>query len=156
MRDHFRELLVAFDFIPPTENNIRVVRFGGKGLAWTTEAKEFKKKVKNIVRANYWVESAVFSRGHLPDSIYYVQIIIEMPLLNSTYKPGRKSGAKYRYKKTDLTNRRKLLEDAMSEVLSIDDSLFFEVSMVKVHSEVERLQVYIAEIDDLETYGVSL
>lgn len=49
-------------------------------------------------------------------------------LENSGWSKGK---AKNRYKRVDVTNRAKLLEDAVSAALGIDDSLFFEVILTK-------------------------
>lgn len=150
----FRMIKFKVDFIPPSENKIRIIRIiRGRpaGMAWTGEAKDFKKKFKNYVSTDKAVEAALFSSGHVDGDVYDLHIEIGMPLVNKTY--GEKNGSKTRYKKTDVGNRRKLIEDALSECLSIDDSLFFGVSMVKVHSENPYLRISLAQSDPL-SYGV--
>ncbi len=150
----FRIFKMKVDFIPPSENKIRIIRvIRGKpaGMAWTKDAKDFKKKFKNYVHENKAVPAALFSSAHLDGDIYDLYVEIGMPLINKTY--GKKNGSKTRYKKNDIANRRKLVEDALSEVLSIDDSLFFGVTMVKVHSEETFLRVSLTQVDP-SAYGV--
>lgn len=150
----FRIIKFKVDFIPPSENRIRIIRvIRGKpaGMAWTREAKDFKKRFKDFVHTHKAVNAALFSSGHSEGDVYDLHIEIGMPLLNKTY--GKKNGSKTRYKKNDVANRRKLVEDALSEVLSIDDSLFFGVSMVKVHSDKEYLSISLCQTDPA-SYGV--
>lgn len=140
--DSNRVFKLKVDFIPPSENRIRVIRvIKGKpaGMAWTKEAKHFKKQFKGAVQETKALEAALFSSGHEEGDVYELFIEMGTDLINKTY--GRKNGAAYRYKRMDIANRRKLLEDALSEVLSIDDSLFFRVTMEKQHSEEPYLRV---------------
>ena len=153
--ESFRMFRVKVDFIPPSENNIRIIRvIRGKpaGMAWSAEAKDFKKKFKNYINTNKAVQAALFSSAHAEGDLYELYIEIGMPLLNKTY--GSKNGSKIRYKKNDVANRRKLVEDALSEVLSIDDSLFFGVTMIKVHSETEFLKISLAQADP-SSFGIN-
>lgn len=149
-----RMFKVRVDFIPPSENNIRIIRVHrGKpaGMAWTKEAKSFKKQFKNHINTAKAVEAALFSASHQEGDVYDLYIELGMPLLNKSY--GKKNGAKYRYKKNDVANRRKLVEDALSEVLSIDDSCFFTVAMSKLHSDDPYLSISLVQSDP-NFYGV--
>lgn len=61
-----------------------------------------------------------------------------------------KGKTKNRYKRVDVSNRAKLMEDAISDALGIDDALFFEVRLTKHQSDTgeDHVTVTIQELSD--------
>ena len=126
---HSSKLDLWVPFLPPSENRIRVHRRQG-GQVYSKEAKDFKKLFTEYVRKNYFVDVVSFVRKHHEKAVY----ILEMEFTFETVinKGWAKKQAKTLYKRFDVGNRRKLIEDCLVEVLGeIDDCLFFELSLTK-------------------------
>lgn len=123
----FGSLEIVVPFLPPTSNHIYVTnRWGRRFLS--KEAKSFKNRFSTEVVPNYLHLISQLN----PNSIYHVEwrfFFTDDKIVNKTF--GAKSGAKMRYKKLDLTNRLKLIEDCLVEALAIDDSQFFSSSQTK-------------------------
>lgn len=159
-----RLLTIRYEALPPSDNHIRDVktisskgtRFGRRQLmnviGYTAEAENFKKEFVNHISATYFDEIQNFALGHTPESVYELTLLLFFPeweLLNKGWrekwshdsKPGTKQPhkanqrkAKNPYKKLDTLNRRKLLEDGLSEAIGIDDALTWEATVVKLVS----------------------
>ena len=140
-----RELRIQYPELPPTENKIRQIRWGrvggGRakplGMTYTKEADGYKLAFREYMRTQYFVDIQKFARGHTDTSVYSVTFIFNFPpaeVLNAGWlkktKAGKR-GAKTCYKRMDVGNRRKLLEDCLSAAIGIDDSLFFDLFLVK-------------------------
>ncbi len=69
---------------------------------------------------------------------------IWMPCINASWKPGAKTktGLQSPYKKKDVGNYLKIVEDAVAEATGIDDSAHFELTIRKDDAPDIRLQVF--------------
>jgi Holliday junction resolvase RusA-like endonuclease len=136
----------AFRFtvpIPPTDNhayvNIRNAR-GGRRLS--KEALTYKTNVAQIISID-----AAQSPVSLPEQApYFIDIKIFFPRVKT------KIGAKNRYMNIDVTNRTKLLLDAITEPLGIDDRHIFMFYLYKkCDPKNPRVEVHLREIEDKES-----
>jgi Holliday junction resolvase RusA-like endonuclease len=147
-------LKLEIPIIPPSENKIRVIRVikgRAAGIAYKKEAIDFKKAFNDIIRNTYMADIQRLLSTHTPTSIYSVDIIIHFPKEELVNK-GWPNTTTY-YKKIDIGNRRKLLEDCLSEALTIDDSVFFALNMTKLISEEQKLIIIVEQYDDATLFG---
>lgn len=151
MTPSHRRLELTVPLLPPSENRIRVHRWQG-GQVYSKEAKEFKRGFTDYVREHYFVDLQQFALGHTPQAAYSLDIIFsfDTPLYN---KGWIKNAAKTLYKRVDVGNRRKLLEDCLVETIGIDDSLFFEMHLRKVTGFEAGVTMLIEEVDPTD-YGI--
>jgi Holliday junction resolvase RusA-like endonuclease len=143
-------------------------------IGYTTEAEDYMKEFIQWMDEHHAVDVQRFVLGHRPWMVYDLEIRLYFPmweLLNkgwlqkhaSDSRPGSKDRhrkgerkAKSPYKRLDTLNRRKLLEDALAESLSIDDSLTWEahVSKLVVPEEGESRVVLTLSETDARCYGI--
>jgi len=146
-----RSLTIHFPHLPPTENHIRVHRWQG-GMVYTKEAIGYRRLFTDFVRANHVVEINNFVAGHTETSVYALNLDFTFETVIN--KGWFKKRAKTLYKRFDVGNRRKLLEDCLVEVLGdIDDCLFFEVNLTKRMGDDCGVVMRLLEVDPLQ-YGV--
>lgn len=120
-------------FLPPSENKIRVHRRQG-GQVYSKDAKDFKKQFIGHIWQHYLVELNSFVQQHREADLYELEMHFTFDTVIN--KGWAKKQAKTLYKKFDVGNRRKLLEDCLVEVLGeIDDCLFFKLTMTKSMGE---------------------
>ena len=123
---------ITFNQLPPSENKIRVIRvIKGRpgGMAYTKDASNYKKDFKAFLLKNYSAQIVNFAANHTMQSTYEVRIDLFFPIDQLVNKGWPKT--KTYFKKMDVGNRRKLLEDCLSESLGIDDMYTFDLRMVK-------------------------
>jgi len=115
------EVEVRYGELPPSVNRLYTVRNGRKILSG--EAKRYKNKIKIDLL------SQLIGYKHLghntPLSFTYDFYFSDM------YNKGFPKSAKTLFKKKDVSNKIKLIEDAVCEVLDVDDSQV-------VHMEVNK------------------
>lgn len=70
-----------------------------------------------------------------------LQVVLGFPCLQNAGWPKK---AATRYKRVDLSNRIKILEDAVFEALGIDDSRVFQLTVNKIESGKEETTVWIS------------
>jgi Holliday junction resolvase RusA-like endonuclease len=139
-------------YLPPSENRIRVHRRQG-GQVYSKEARDFKIVFTQYLRENYFTEINRFVAKHTPRSIYTLSLSFTFEtVINKGWAKGK---AKTRYKKFDVGNRRKLIEDCLVEALggSIDDCLFFELYLRKEMGDKVGVHLLL-EPSDPEDFGV--
>jgi Holliday junction resolvase RusA-like endonuclease len=120
-------------------------------MVYSNEAKGYRQQFTDYVRENYVVDVAQFVSGHTERSVYALDMVFTFPTVIN--KGWAKKKAKTLYKRFDVGNRRKLLEDCLVEVLGeIDDSLFFEVRMVKLMGD-PGVVLTVTEVSPSE-YGI--
>ena len=150
--------LVHLD-LPPSENHVWVHRRQG-GQVYSTEAENFKKAFITGVGDEFLPEIQRFARGHTPHCVYYVRMtfyfspwdVLNRGWFEWTRKGERK--AQTPYKRMDVGNRRKLLEDCITAILGIDDNLNFRLELVKqIDPEFQRVEIEMYEADPRE-YGI--
>ena len=123
---------IVFDQLPPSENKIRIIRVvKGRpaGMAYTKVATNYKKDFRKHMLSTYATELVKFASSHCPTSTYEVRIDLfftKDQIVNKGW-PNTKTY----YKKMDVGNRRKLIEDCLAESLGIDDMYTFDLRMVK-------------------------
>lgn len=156
-------LRLTYYKFPPSENSIRQIRWirvkGGqakaRGITYTPEAEGYKREFREHVRQEFFVDVQKFRRAHKTGDVYLLRLFFYFPhskLINATF--SQKGGAKTPYKKMDVGNRRKLLEDSISEAIDLDDSLFFGVEMYKILSEDDPRIEIIVDRESPSAFGI--
>jgi Holliday junction resolvase RusA-like endonuclease len=144
-------LKMHIPFLPPSENRIRVHRRQG-GQVYSKEARDFVTRFSAHVRQEYFTQVAAFVKEHTEWSAYSVTMTFTLPTLVN--KGWLKNQAKTLYKKVDVGNRRKLIEDCLVQVLGdIDDSVFFEVLLRKRMGSIEGVWITVEEVNS-QDFGV--
>lgn len=121
--------------MPPTSNNIYANRPGG-GRVMTTEARSWQNRaVKEIMRQSKLGIQEAFdpTRMYWLDLHYFFAEVINKGW-NEFYARGPKKGqrkAENKWKKIDLGNRLKLLEDTVKIAVGVDDSATFVLHLTK-------------------------
>jgi len=121
--------------MPPSSNNIYFnIQGGGRGL--TGEARSWKKKATTeIINQNQLQFAKALDpnvKYELVLHFYFEQI--ENKGCNEFFTKGAKAGqrkAETRWKRMDLSNRIKLVEDALKDAIAVDDSSTFIHTLVK-------------------------
>ena len=143
-----------FDQLPPSENKIRIIRvIRGRpaGMAYTKVATNYKKDFKKHMLKEYSAQLVNFAKDHKYDSVYKVHIELFFTKDQLVNKGWPKT--KTYFKKMDVGNRRKLLEDCIAETLGIDDMYTFDLRMTKIASSCPRVFVTI-DREDKKEYGL--
>ena len=109
--------------IPPSSNAIYRKRGNMPGLYLTKDAKRYRTQATQILLENHAMDVQRLDA----DLVYRLGLVFHLQALNK----GWPKTAKSRYKKVDLSNRIKLLEDVLKDVTQIDDSQTFEITVVK-------------------------
>ena len=113
--------------MPPSVNKLYATVRGKRIM--TAQGKAVKREIVQLVVAHVATMPDLFraeSRLRLTVDLYFAAVE------NAGWSKGK---AKNRYKRIDVSNRAKLLEDALFSGIGIDDSLIFELIMRK-HSTV--------------------
>jgi len=146
---------LCMPYVPISSNHayITVKLPRGSKRVLSTEGRKFKTEATDHLTRNY----AFVLKSVVPDKPYSIYFRFTMPdLLNETWP----NGAKTRYKKTDATNRIKLMEDVLADVTAVDDSHYFTVAASKVAGTTERTDIWIWSIEDegspIDSIGVDL
>ncbi len=125
--------------MPPSINHAWfTLPHGGRTLK--PAGKKYKHEVQTLLAQQYPRELMTFVK----DEPYLVFFRVHLEIIeNATWGAAKKAAAN-RYKKVDVTNRIKILEDVVSEVTGIDDSctLTFVTQKVKA-SMYEQIEVFI-------------
>lgn len=110
-------------------------------MCYTPDAERYKREFSEWVRVNHFVDVQKFRRQFEHGMVFSLRMVFFFPydaILNKGWLKKGKSRSKTPHKKMDVGNRRKLLEDCLSEAIDIDDSLYFELTLVKIASETEE------------------
>lgn len=152
-----RALHLACPHLPPSDNHIRIHRRQG-GEAYSKEAEAYRTTFVAHMKQAYFIEIQRFVRGHAPTSAYRLTLFFIFPSLVTKGwlemdRQGKRK-AKSPYKMFDGGNRRKLIEDCLASALGIDDSLTFELTIVKrMAPEDPHVEIFLEEVDPC-AYGV--
>lgn len=102
----------------PISTNAAYIKGRGGRRILSQEGAAYKLDTKTYLTATYFAAINRFAPDpHEPISCF---VQLSMPIYNDTF--GAAKGAKTRYKKLDVSNRQKLLEDVLAEVLGVDDA----------------------------------
>lgn len=149
-------LEIWYPEMPPTSNLIYF-----KGTRLTEKARDYRERFKMYVVQNYLHQFGEMPQPNKlvkspetgdmipieteePNLIFGLQLVFYLDLLTSwgvANIPASRR-AKFRFKKVDLTNRIKFMEDCFKYSMDIDDSLTFESTQRKIHSP-DREAVYL-------------
>lgn len=132
--------------IPPSSNHAyftKVQRAKGKTIpirVLTAKGKRYKTDVKTYLAKERQDVLSFFQ----PNRPYCLIVEFRMSnLLSTTW--GQQGGAANRYKKVDVSNRLKLVEDALTDACGHDDSQHFRVLLWKsiaLSPEDERVEIW--------------
>lgn len=153
--------MVSFEVpMPPSTNALYVRRRGKRGaVALSDTARAYREEIKKIVsRKIVEISSVVRNSDGYGSEIYGVELTVYMPKLENPdwfagkkYSRGAHEGelkVKLRYRKIDVDNRIKFLQDWVTKCVGMaDDSIVFETIARKVESAEESVKVSIYELD---------
>jgi Holliday junction resolvase RusA-like endonuclease len=137
-------LRVTIPFLPPSSNTIyRTIP--GRGRVLSSAAQQFQLKAMRIIQQEGRA-ALLCLKQNVP---YALRLVIYFPEVENTgwyqfwekdSRPGTKDTHKAgerkaatRYKRIDLSNRIKLLEDTVASAVGVDDSHTFHLSIYKEH-----------------------
>jgi hypothetical protein len=142
-------LHIIYPEIPPTSNKIYF-----RGTILRKEAREYAERFAHFVAVNHLPQIMTMN----PDGLFMLSLHFYFDnVLNETWnnpevKPSKR--AKTRYKRMDLSNRIKLIEDCVRDAISIDDSQTFEGQQTKNYDPSNpRVEIFVAEVDPA-WYGI--
>ncbi len=151
-------IYIVLESLPPSSNKAyfnlpakrgpkgKVLARGGRAL--TDEGKAYKKNVVNHIIKHHGLEIKQLKK----DATIGCFIAYGFPEM---YTKGWPDDAQNRFRKNDLMNRPKLLQDAICQATSMDDSQICFDYKYKYQSEKEQTTVYIWNEDD-EPFGTRL
>ena len=134
---------MCLPYLPPSLNHayITIKLPKGSKRTLTPEGRKFKKEATAHLSKEY----GFLLKGYVPNHPYTVLFRFTMPdLCNKTW-PEK---AEARYKKADTTNRFKLVEDVLADVLAVDDSHYFTVAGKRVLGPKEQTDIWIWRPDE--------
>jgi Holliday junction resolvase RusA-like endonuclease len=142
-------LHVVYTELPPTSNKLYF-----RGTILTKVAREYAERFAHYMAVNHLHQVSDMN----PLGVYELTLHFFFPsVVNETWnnpdvKPSKR--AKSRYKRMDLSNRIKLLEDCIRDALAIDDSQTFAAHQAKFHDPTNpRVEIFVNEVDP-DWYGV--
>lgn len=130
-------IYLTFKGLPPSSNNIYFNLPGG-GRAMKANGKKFKNETQTELARKFPSELKKF----VPNAPYTVLLrlhYLAADLLNGKWKKTPKAS---RYKKTDGTNRIKIIEDVLKDVAGVDDSCTMTFIVQKVAGDEEKTEIF--------------
>lgn len=142
-------LHVVYSELPPTSNRIYF-----RGTSLTRIAREYAERFSQHMVRNHLHQINEMD----PTQIYevsldfYFESVVNSTFRNPSVKPSKR--AKDRYKRFDISNRIKLLEDCVRDALGIDDSHTFEGHQRKMCDPLRpRVEIFVNQTKP-EYYGI--
>jgi Holliday junction resolvase RusA-like endonuclease len=131
-----------FSGIPPSSNNAYFQK--GRLRVLTAVGKRYKVDVQSVVAQQY-TDTLGFFKANVPYAL-----VVRLNLRKETmYCSGREEKAKGRYKVFDVTNRVKLLEDALVTTYGHDDKQHTQVVLLKtLTTDEESTDVWAFNLDE--------
>lgn len=139
-------IVLSFEYpeIPPTSNKIYI-----KGTMLTPVARAYAERFAFYMRSYLAELNELDERGvyamHLR---FFMKDLLNKSWNNPDVAPSKR--AKSRYKKVDLSNRIKLIEDCIRDAIGIDDSQTFAATQEKHQvgpNEAERVEIDVQQVD---------
>lgn len=133
--------MVRFDLkgIPPSSNHAYFnLKKGGRAL--TKEGERYKNETRTYLAANYQREMKYFTQN-TEYTIFFQFSILPKDFYNQSF--GKARGAESLIKRFDASNRVKLLEDALKDATSVDDSCTTLLGVRKVPGDEERTTILV-------------
>jgi Holliday junction resolvase RusA-like endonuclease len=146
-------LVIEYPVIPPTSNKLYF-----RGTQLTAVARQYGESFSQFVAQRYGAQileldnKAIYAL-HLR---FFFESLTNPTFENQNVPPSKR--AKTRYKRIDLSNRIKLLEDCIRDAIDIDDSQTFAASQEKhqiAPGEQERVMIMIQRIEP-KFFGLSV
>ncbi len=134
---------MVYPTLPPTSNKIYI-----KGSILTSQARSYAENFSKFSAQNHMHEIAEMNQGGVFCVVlrFFFETLVNETWMNPKVPPSKR--AKSRYKKIDLTNRIKLLEDCVRDALDIDDSQTFIAHQEKhTDSANQRVEIEVFEVD---------
>jgi hypothetical protein len=110
----------------------------------TKEGRAYLFETKNLILRSY-PKILGFFRDNAPFFVYFRFTMTEL------FNKGYPKTTKTRYKRVDVTNRVKLLEDALKDVAAVDDSQNVFVATHKVLGTSDVTDIFIWDLDQEKT-----
>lgn len=141
------ELRVWIPFLPPSSNKIYepvYVRGKPRGKRLSSAGRRFKIRAMKTLQ-----EDGRAALINLPEDVPY-ELTLAI-FLERVENKGWSVGKTDRYKKVDITNRVKLVEDTVSEAVGVDDKHNFRI-VVEKHCDPDEPGIYVvlSELSDKE------
>lgn len=127
----------VFRGFPPSDNAIKVAR--NNRIIYSTAARKFSADLRRTLTTDYVEALSAILKQDDPWAIYAVTIELHYAILTSGFAAGK---ALSPFKVSDVSNRQKLILDALSESFgadkddrrAIDDKRFMRVTLTQVHT----------------------
>lgn len=133
---------LALEGIPPSANNAYATVHGHRILS--SKGKKYKAETKTALVSRFPKEMRFFK----PNVPYLVFIRLYFPEVeNKTWFQGK---AESRYKRFDVGNCLKLLEDCLKDAAGIDDSQHMRVVLDKQQGK-EKTEIWVWDLEQEET-----
>lgn len=133
---------VTLDGLPPSTNHAYFnLPRGGRTL--TAKGKAYKTGVSSNLIRNHQEALKRIQK----DAAYCLAVLLTFSDMYNATWPEK---AATRYKKIDVSNRVKLLEDALVDSLGIDDSQFVTVILAKRQGDFESTRILVWDPNDPE------
>lgn len=139
-------IYLHFQGLPPSSNNAYFNLPGG-GRAPKAATKKFQNEVKTHL-AQHFVQEL---RGFVPNNPYVVLLRLHFKSEDIFNPKWQKTPKASRYKKTDGTNRIKIIEDVLKDVAGVDDSCTMSFIVQKRPAPEERTELFIWNTDTEES-----
>jgi Holliday junction resolvase RusA-like endonuclease len=144
---------IIYRELPPSSNKIyHIGKYGQPVLK--KEARTYAERFAHFMAVNHGHEFTQLN----PVGVYeltlhfYLETAVNESWNNPKVTPSKR--AESRYKKMDLSNRIKLIEDCVRDAIAIDDSHTFESHQKKAHDPANpRVEIFINEARP-EWYGI--
>lgn len=136
---------LTYPYIPPSINSsYKVGKWGS--FYKDKQSVAYKEEFICWAKDNWFEEINKFNAS--PYDIFFLHIDFyfkKIDIINEKY--GTDKRVKSPYKRLDLDNRIKVLQDCLSGVLGVDDSKIFSLSCNKMVDDEERLEIYLEKVN---------
>jgi hypothetical protein len=144
------DYFVTLPFLPPTSNHIYSSRRGSSKRFKTDQAEAFLLKTVALIVSECQPKIARLNPKGLYRT-YYRFFFLDDEILNTSFGKDTKKAAATRYKRMDVENRLKLVSDALSKAIDIDDCHFFEAGHSKNSATlvggIPQVHIYLSEVE---------
>lgn len=130
--------------VPPSANNAYANIRGTNKRTLTPEGRKYKQGVSSGLARQYPSEMRIFEK----DCAY---LIVVRFTFEAVFTKGWPTKAESKYRRIDVSNRLKLLEDALKEAGGIDDSQTMTLVLDKKQGDPEKTELWVWNLDKEET-----
>jgi len=137
---------VWIPFMPPTSNRIyrSFIKNGRIEVRLSDDAKRFKARAMQVIQQ----KGRTFLLQLQPNIPYELKVVV---FFEELFNSGWPKKTENRYKRTDLSNRIKLIEDTVASAVGLDDSHNFRLTLEKqCDPQHPGLYVYLRETPETE------